>query len=260
MQPKADAQLLRDFAEHRSEAAFTELVQRHTNLVYSAALRQVDSPDAAAEITQNVFVSLARDASTLAPRFAAEASLAGWLCRSARNLSLNHRRDEFRRHTRERQAMEQLLSISNDAPDWEKLRSVLDDAMSELSETDYEAIVLRFFQNQDFHAIGAAIGASDDTAQKRVTRALEKLREHLAQRGIRTTHGALAIVIAANAVQGAPAGLAAAISAAALAATAGATATIVASAAKTIAATALQKTFAAAGLLALAGAGIYEAS
>lgn len=216
MQPKSDALLLRDYAERGLEASFSELVHRYTNLVYSCALRQVESPDAAAEIAQRVFIGLARGAQALSPRLAADASLAGWLCRSARNLSLNFRRDEFRRQTRERQAMEQLISIPEDAPDWERLRRVLDEAMSELTEADYDALVLRFFQNQDFRAIGKAIGVTDDTAQKRVARALEKLRGHLSQRGIHTTAAALSILIAANAVQSAPAGLAAAISAAAL--------------------------------------------
>jgi RNA polymerase sigma factor (sigma-70 family) len=259
MQPESDARLLREYAEHNAESAFTELVQRHTNLVYSAALRQVESPDIAAEIAQNVFVSLARGAKTLAPGFAAEASLAGWLCRSARNLSLNHRRDEFRRLTRERLAMEQLDSTPVHAPDWEQLRRVLDDAMAELNEADYDALVLRFYQNQDFRTVGAAIGVSDDTAQKRVTRALDKLRDLLAQRGIRTTAGALGIVITANAVQAAPMGLAVTISTAALAGTAATASTIIAATTKTIAMTTLQKTLVTATVAVLAGAGIYEA-
>lgn len=117
MQPKPDAQLLRDHAEQRAEGAFTEIVNRHTNLVYSAALRQVGSPEVAADIAQKVFLGLARGARTLATRLPANASLAGWLCRSTRNLSLNFRHDEFRRQTRERQAIEQFLSIPNHAPD-----------------------------------------------------------------------------------------------------------------------------------------------
>jgi len=259
MQPKADAQLLRDYAERGADAAFTELVHRHANLVYSAALRQVESPDTAAEITQGVFIGLARGAQALAPRLAAEASLAGWLCRSARNLSLNHRRDEFRRLTRERHAMEQLISIPDDAPNWEHLRGVLDDAMAELTEADYDALVLRFFQNQDFRTVGAAIGVSDDTAQKRVARALEKLRELLSQHGIRTSAAALPVVISANAVQAAPVGLAVTISAAALAGTAATASTLIAATTKTIAMTTLQKTLVTATVAVLAGAGIYEA-
>src|SRR6266481_5439685 len=141
MQSKSDAQLLREYAEHGTEAAFAEIVTRHTNLVYSAALRQVDSPDLAAEVAQSVFIGLARAARLLSRRLAENASLAGWLCRSARNLSLNLRRDEFRRHSRERLAMEELDPNSQNAPDWECLRPVLDDAMSELDETDYDAVV-----------------------------------------------------------------------------------------------------------------------
>src|SRR6266852_9509868 len=118
MQPKSDAQLLREYAEHGTEIAFTEIVTRHTNLVYSAALRQMDSPDTAAEVTQSVFIALARGARKLSPRLAEDASLAGWLCRSARNISLNLRRDEYRRHSRERLAMEHLDSTSETAPDW----------------------------------------------------------------------------------------------------------------------------------------------
>src|SRR5438093_8034839 len=184
MQPKSDAHLLREYAGQGEESSFAEIVSRHTNLVYSAALRQVDSPAVAAEIAQSVFIGLARGARALSPRLAADASLAGWLCRSARNLSLNFRRDEFRRTTRERQAMEQFISTPDAAPDWERLRLVLDDAMSELTEADYDALVLRFYNNQDLRAVGAALGVSEDTAQKRVSRALEKLREHLSRRNV----------------------------------------------------------------------------
>jgi len=259
MQPESDAQLLRAYAERGAEIAFTELVHRHTNLVYSAAWRQVDSAEAAAEIAQSVFIGLARGAQSLVPRLAADASLAGWLCRSARNLSLNHRRDEFRRQTRERQAMEQIIAIPDAAHDWNHLRRVLDDVMAELDEPDYDALVLRYFQQQDFRAVGVALGVSDDTAQKRVARALEKLRDQLSRRGISTPAAALSIVISANAVQAAPAGLAATISTAALlTGTAVHTSTVIA-AIKTIAMTTLQKTLVTVTVAALAGAGIYEA-
>ena len=258
MQSKSDAQLLRDYAEHGVEAAFTEIVHRYTNLVYSATLRQVESPDVAAEIAQKVLVGLAQSAKHLSAKLTAEASLAGWLCRSARNLSLNHRRDEFRRLTREKHAMEQLISMPEDAPSWEHLRRVLDDVMSELSETDYDALVLRYFQNQDYRSVGAATGVSDDTAQKRVTRALEKLREMLARRGIRTSAVALSAVITANAVQAAPVGLALTIStAAALSGTSLAT-TATVTTVKAIAMTTLQKTFLAATII-LGGVAIYQA-
>src|SRR5213593_1086594 len=126
MQPKSDAQLLREYAEDAAETAFAEIVSRHTNLVYSAALRQVVSSDLAAEVTQSVFVGLASAARSLSRKLADSASLAGWLCRSARNISLNLRRDEFRRHSRERQAMENSESTSDTTSEWERLRPILD--------------------------------------------------------------------------------------------------------------------------------------
>jgi RNA polymerase sigma factor (sigma-70 family) len=259
MQSKSDAQLLSEYAEQGTEAAFSEIVTRHTNLVYSAALRQTDSPDLAAEVAQRAFIALAQGAQSLAPRLSQNTSLAGWLCRCARNISLNLRRDQFRRHSRERLAMQELDPNSEPAPDWESLRPVLDDAMSDLDETDYDALVMRFFQNQDLRSVGLALGVSDDTAQKRVARALDKLRGHLSARGIKTSVVALSMALSANAVHAAPAGLALTISSAAtLAGTALQTSTAVA-ATKIIAMTTLQKTLVATALLIAVGAGIYEA-
>jgi|GEM_PF-6382974 len=252
---RPDAELLRDYAERGREEAFTEIVARHTNLVYSAALRQVGSPDAAAELAQEVFVGLARDAAMLAARLGNEGSIAGWLCRSARNLSLNHRRDEYRRRARERLAMEDLETTSEAEPDWDRLKVVLDDAMAELDEADYEAIVLRFFRDQDFRAVGTALGVSDDAAQKRVSRALEKLRGRLSLRGVEMTAAGLALILPAKAIHAAPAGLAASISsAAAQGAKAGAL-----SVTKSVVMTTLQKLAVAAALAAAVGTGIYEA-
>jgi RNA polymerase sigma factor (sigma-70 family) len=259
MHPKADAQLLREYAEHGTETAFTEIVTRHTNLVYSAALRQVDSPDIAAEVAHCVFIGLAQGARPLSRRLTEDASLAGWLCRSARNVSLNLRRDEFRRHSRERLAMEDRNSISETAPDWERLRPVLDDAMSELGDSDYDALVMRFFRNQDLRSVGLALGVSDDTAQKRVSRALDKLRDHLSRRGITSTAAALSIILSSNTVQAAPVALAVSIStAAALAGTAVHTSNAIA-ATKIIAMTTLQKALIVITIAATTGTGIYEA-
>ena len=216
MQEQSDAQLLRDYAEHGGEPAFREIVTRHTDLVYSAALRCVNSSDLACDVAQSVFTDLARKARPLADKLVDNASLVGWLYRSTRFAALNQLRDDRRRLAHERQAMEQLLSNSETAPDWDRVRAVLDEAMDNLSDEDRDALLLRFFKNHDFRAVGRALGVSDDTAQKRVSRALEKLHEHLTRRGITTTATLLSAVIVANAVQAAPAGLAVTISAAAV--------------------------------------------
>ena len=259
MQNKSDAQLLREYAAQRSEPAFAEIVARHTALVYSAALRQTGSPELAREIAQSVFTDLARKARALAGTLSTDASLAGWLFRGTRFAGLKLLRDEHRRQTRERQFMEHFNPASESAPDWERIAPVLDEAMAELGDADHEAVLLRYFNNQDFHAVGLALGVSDDTAQKRVSRAVERLREFLAKRGVTVGASGLVVVISANAVQAAPIGLTAAITAAA--ALAGTTTITIATATatKAIVMTTLQKTLITATLAAAAGTGIYEA-
>ncbi len=257
MQPRSDAQLLRDYSELGKESAFAEIVTRHTDLVYSAALRQVYSPDLARDVTQSVFTDLARKARSLSAGLNAEASLVGWLYRATRFAARDLYRNETRRTQRERLAMEQLQPESESTPDWNQLSASLDDAMSDLDEFDREAILLRYFKNNDLRTVGAVLGISDDAAQKRVSRALERLREIFAKRGVTVGASGLAVVISANAVQAAPAGLALAISTAAtLTGTTLATTTVTAT--KAIAMTALQKTIVTATIAVLAGAGIYE--
>ena len=258
MQEKPDVQLLRDYAEHGDEAAFRKIVVRYTDLVYSAALRQVNSSSLAEEIAQSVFVDLAGKAAAVGRGRKANASLVGWLYRSTRFSALNHLRDDRRRATHERQAMEQLITDCGPAQDWERISPFLDEAMAELSDDDREAVLLRYFKNQDFRTIGGALGLSDDAAQKRVSRAVERLREFFSKRGVAIGVGGLMVLISANSVQAAPAALAATISTTAiLAGTTLKTSTAVA-ATKVIAMTTLQKGMIAA-MAVLAGAGIYEA-
>jgi RNA polymerase sigma factor (sigma-70 family) len=199
-----DCELLRCYAETRSEAAFAELVQRHVNLVYSAALRQVNG-DAylAQDVAQTVFTDLARKAAALSRR----ATLAGWLYTSAHFAAARAARTENRRRNREEQFMREPTLESAPAADWEKLRPVLDDAMHELKEADREAVLLRYFENRQFAEVGAKLGLNENAARMRVERALEKLRTVFQQRGVAATT-TLASVISANAIQVAPVGLA----------------------------------------------------
>jgi RNA polymerase sigma factor (sigma-70 family) len=212
----SDNELLRRYAEGRSESAFAELVERHVNLVYSAALRQVNG-DAhlAQDVAQIVFTDLARQAAPLWRR----AVLTGWLYSSAHFAAAKAARSEHRRHAHEQEAqtMSELLHDSAPELDWDKLRPVLDEAMHELKEADREAILLRYFEKRPFGEVGARLGLSENAARMRVDRAVEKLRALLARRGVTTAAAALSTVISANAVQAAPAGVAAGLSSAALA-------------------------------------------
>jgi RNA polymerase sigma factor (sigma-70 family) len=209
-----DSELLRRYAGTHSEEAFAELVGRHINLVYSAALRQVNG-DAhlAQDVTQTVFTDLARKAAPLSRR----STLTGWLYTSAHFAAAKAVRAENRRRDREEKFMREPISETAPETDWEKLRPALDQAMHELKEADREAIVLRYFENRPFAEIGGKLGLNENAARMRVERALEKLRAVFLRRGVAAT-ATLASVISANAVQIAPAGLAATLTSASLAA------------------------------------------
>ena len=208
-----DSELLTAFARDHSEAAFAELVQRHVNLVYSAARRQVNGDDhLAKDVAQMVFTDLARKADSLARR----ESLTGWLYTSAHFAAAKILRGETRRRDREEKFMREPNCETAPAADWEQLRPMLDGAMHELKETDREAVLLRYFENRQFAEVGAKLGLNENAARMRVERALEKLRTAFARRGIVAT-ASLAAVISANAVQTAPAGLAAALTTASIA-------------------------------------------
>jgi DNA-directed RNA polymerase specialized sigma24 family protein len=101
MQEKSDVELLREYAQDGNEAAFREIVVRHTDLIYSSALRQMASPDLAQDVAQGVFSDLARKARPLANSLEQNASLLGWLFRSTPFAALNQLRDDRRRQARE---------------------------------------------------------------------------------------------------------------------------------------------------------------
>ena len=207
---KDDRQLLSHYAEERSESAFAELVSRHIDMVYSAALRVVrGDAHLAKDIAQMVFTDLARKAASLP----SGVLLAGWLYRSASFTAVKAVRSERRRREREQTAMQFIAQNDETEGDWEQIAPDIDKALNELSEADRDAIVLRFLKRCDFRAVASALGVSEDAAQKRVSRALEKLRDMLrpTPAGAKWTVTALASVLATDAVTAAPAGLASSI-------------------------------------------------
>ena len=255
MNELTDQQLLRDYAEHHSETAFTTLVRRHIDLVHSAAFRLTVEAHSAQDVTQAVFVALAQNAD----RLAQHPVLSGWLHTTARNLAAKYVRTAVRRqnHEQEAVAMNELLATASETS-WKTIAPQLDAALGELTEPDRDAVLLRYFEKKSAQEMAALLGISDEAAQKRVSRAVEKLRELFAKRGVTVGAGGLVVVISANAVQAAPVGLAVTISAA-IAGTVVTTSTVLAATTKTIAMTALQKTLVTATVAVLAGAGIYEA-
>ncbi|HUB86387.1 MAG TPA: sigma-70 family RNA polymerase sigma factor, partial [Verrucomicrobiae bacterium] len=222
MQDATDMDLLRQYADRNSEEAFAALVERHVNLVYSAALRKTSNPAAAEEITQAVFIILARKAGGLRR----QTILSGWLHQTARLTAAGFLRTEIRRARREQEAYMQSLSHEAEPGLWPQIAPLLDDALGRLREKDRNAIALRFFEGKSFQEIGTAFGASENAAKKRVAHALEKLRKFFAKRGVTSTAATLGETISANSIQAAPVLLTKSVTAIALAKGATASASI----------------------------------
>lgn len=215
-----DDELLRQYADHRSEAAFAELVGRHVDWVYSVALRQVRDPHSAEDVTQNAFMLLARKAGT----FDADVVVHAWLFRAVRYLAADAVKARRRRERHERAIgamMDTTARATTSAPtdargaEWERIAPVLDDAVAGLGAKDRAAILLRFHGRKSHAEVGAALGVSEAAAKMRVARAVEKLRAAIGRRGVAVSTVALASAVAEGVVGAAPAHLHAATVAAA---------------------------------------------
>jgi uncharacterized protein (TIGR03435 family) len=198
-----DIELLRAYAGRQSEAAFTALVQRHIGLVYSAALRQVGEPQLAEEVTQAVFIVLARKARALR----AGTILTGWLFRTTRFVAGDAVKMRRRRQQREQQAAPMETTTADDF-NWERMVPLLDEAVAGLGERDRHAVLLRFFENKSLAEVGTALGTNEDAARKRIARALDKMRIFFTRRGPVIPAVVIAGLLSARAVQAVPAGLA----------------------------------------------------
>jgi len=211
--PMDDRELLRAFVGEGAEGAFSELVSRHVASVFSTALRRVNGDRALAEdVTQQVFADFARKACS----FSGDVVIGGWLHRHTGFVALHHLDRDHRRRRREQEAAT-ITAMNHSDPLWQQTAPLLDQALDQLPGADRDLIVLRYFEKKDFRSIGSVLGISDDTAQKRVARALEKLRHWLNRRGVTSTSGALAAVLAAEAVHAAPTVTSTAIAGSALA-------------------------------------------
>lgn len=205
--------LLADYVKNGSEAAFRELVARYINLVYSTALRLVaNDTQLAQDVAQTVFIDLARKAHT----FSSEVMLGGWLHQRTFNVATTAMRGERRRRDRERIAVEMNLLQQPDN-DLAQIAPLLDAAITQLAAEDRTAILLRFFEQRDFRTVGEALGASEDAARMRVSRALEKLHLMLTRQGVTLSSAAVGAALTTGAVTAAPAGLATTVAGAALA-------------------------------------------
>src|SRR5439155_7070242 len=182
--------------ERESETAFRTLVNRYANLVFSVALRQVRDAQLAEDVAQAVFILLARKAGG----FRQNVVLSGWLFRTTRFVASRAVRAEQRRQRREQEAfaMQQLTTTDET---WKRIAPAIDEAVESLGETDRNAVLLRFFNEKSHRETALALGVSEDAAKKRVARALDKLRNFFAGRGVTLSATLLASAVAAHAAK-----------------------------------------------------------
>ena len=209
-----DIGLLREYASTGSEAAFEELVNRRIGFVYSAALRQVRDPHLAEEVTQTVFIILARKARVI-PQ---QAVLSGWLFNTTRLTALSELRAAAQRHHHQQEAqMDREINADAVEPLWKQMSPMLDEALSTLREKDRRALLLRFFESKSLAEVGRDLEVGEDGARKRVNRALERLHGYFVRRGITCTTSLISTAISSYSVHAAPATLAKSVTAIAVA-------------------------------------------
>jgi RNA polymerase sigma factor (sigma-70 family) len=205
-----DHQLLARYVKCGDQAAFAALARRHAGLVYAAARRQMQDAHLAHDVTQVVFLVLAKKAATIPPRTV----LAAWLLKATRYTANNMSKSEFRRRRREQvvalgkrdeAGCSASAAAESEGGDWEQVAPLLDDALDSLGESGRSAVVLRWFEGKSFRDVGERLGVSEEAAKQKVFRALGRMRRYMAQRGVAVPLAALATLVAANAATAAPA-------------------------------------------------------
>lgn len=207
-----DRDLVRSYAREGSETAFRALVSRHVDLVFATAYRQVGDKGLAEEITQNVFVRLARKSTVLA----GHETIVGWLHRCAILESKACFRAEMRRRRREEIAAALAETQCTGRDLTLDLSPLLDEALLQLRDGDRVALVLRFLEERSFREVGTALGVDENAARQRVNRALSKVTEFFRQQGVVLPAAGGAAVLHQSTLA-APVGLASTASAAGLA-------------------------------------------
>ncbi len=181
-----DARLLGSFATERCEAAFCELVRRHSAMIRATALRVCADASMADEITQNTLLLLARKARRI--RIPEGGTIGGWLHRVA----VLEARNACRKEQRRRRTMQKYSGEIHDADreefddsKWRAALPHLDHAINALSDNDRQLIVLRFLEEQPFRDIGLALGGlSPDAVRMKTKRVVRKLSRLLNRRGV----------------------------------------------------------------------------
>lgn len=192
--------LLRHYCETQDPEVLEGWVRVHTDLVYSAALRQLRRSDLAEDVTQSVFIILSKKAHTIK----AGVPLEAWLLRVTRYTCIDLIRREQRRQVMERKVAEAMVNQEEGEDPWSEISPMVDEVLLDLKERDRNIIVMRFFTKLSFKEIGQRIDRSEDAARMRLNGALQRLRKIFVKRGVTVSVSLLSITLSEQAVQGAP--------------------------------------------------------
>lgn len=187
----SDRHLLEEFRSRGSHDAFAQLVRRHMGMVYHACRRRLRDEHLAEDAAQAVFVLLSRRG----PGDGCP-SVAGWLYRTALHTCANVNKARMRRERHERTAAEMRSEIAS-APQSSEMDVALERALGELPATDRDVLIMKFYEQRELSEVAQALGISSNTATKRVSRALARMKRRLVGAGVagvsieQTLHGAL---------------------------------------------------------------------
>jgi len=252
MEQPSNIEILKQFTLSQDEQIFATIVERYVDLVFSAALRQLHDWHLAEEATQNVFLDLLK----AAPKLPTQTILGAWLHQVTRRRCVDMIRAEKRRRNRERIAAD-MQNKQTDQTCWKQIEGHLEEALESLSEKEYNAVILRFFEDKNHREVGETLGISEDAAQKRIQRAVQHLSSFLGKRGLGVGATTLPSLLLANTIQAAPPGLSPSILTTANLFGTGLATTTAASATQAISMTTLQKAVTTSVVTISLGVGIY---
>lgn len=194
MNSRHDGQLLTEVASNGSEAAFAELVRRHSSMVLNQSRRLLFDTHEAEDATQAVFLVLWKKARSLRN----SVTVAAWLHGVTRNVCSNAQRARNARKLKERKVMEMNRSLPEKHEQWDEIKDVLDDELYRLPEKYRLPLILFHLESRQLDEIAGLLDTNSSTVGTRLRRGREMLRSRIVGRGVKIGAAPLLAAIGAH--------------------------------------------------------------